>query len=81
MGLPENAEVNIHILQATIGGGDTIDHLVDVSLLSKQAAMEELLGGAEIHPLEQDAANPEGSSADLEQLIRYLIGEEVDPES
>ena len=81
LGLPENAEVNIHILQATIGGGDTIDHLVDVSLLSKQAAMEELLGGAEIHPLEQDAANPEGSSADLEQLIRYLIGEEVDPES
>ena len=81
LGLPDDVEVNIHILQATIGDSDTIDHLVDASLLSKQGAMEELLGGAEIHPLEQDAADPEGSSADLEQLIRYLVGEEVDDES
>lgn len=80
LGLPADAEVDIHILQATIGNDDTIDHLVDASLLSKQAAMEELLGGAEIHPLQQDAADPEGSSADLELLIRYLVGEEVDIE-
>ena len=80
LGLPHDADVTIHILQATIGSDDTIDHLVDASLLSKQAAMEELLGGAEIHPLQQDAVDPEGSPADLEQLIRYLIGEEVDNE-
>lgn len=81
LGLPKDAEVNIHILQATIGDSRTIDHLVSASLLSKQRAMEELLGGAEIHPLHQDAAEPEGSSADLEQLIRYLVGEDVDDES
>ncbi len=81
LGLPDNAEVNIHILRATLDDDDTIDHLVDASLRSKQKAMEELLGGAEIHPLQQDVTNPEGSSADLEQLIRYLVGEEVDDES
>ena len=80
LGLPEDADVTIHILQAMIDDDGTIDHLVDASLLSKQEAMEELLGGAEIHPLHQDAADPEGSPADLEQLIRYLVGEEVDDE-
>jgi len=80
LGLPDDAEVTIHILQATIGSEDTIDHLVDASLLSKQAAMEELLGGAEIHPLHQDAVDSEGGQADLEQLIRYLVGEKVDDE-
>ena len=80
LGLPDDADVTIHILQATIGGDETIDQLVDASLLSKQEAMEELLGGAEIHPLHQDAVDPEGSPADLEQLIRYLVGEEVDGE-
>ena len=80
LGLRDDAEVTIHILQATIGDDNTIDHLVEASLLSKQEAMEELLGGAEIHPLHQDAADPEGSPADLEQLIRYLVGEEVDDE-
>ena len=80
LGLPDDADVTIHILQTTIGNDDTIDHLVDASLLSKQEAMEELLGGAEIHPLNQDASDPEGSPADLEQLIRYLVGEEVDDE-
>ena len=80
LGLPEDADVTIHILQATIDDDGTIDHLVDASLLSKQEAMEELLGGAEIHPFHQDAADPEGSPADLEQLIRYLVGEEIDDE-
>ena len=80
LGLPEDANVTIHILQATIGESDTIDHLVDASLLAKQQAMEELLGGAEIHPLHQDSTDPQGSRADLEELIRYLVGEEVNDE-
>ena len=42
--------------------------------------MEELLGGAEIHPLHQEAVDSEGGRADLEALIRYLVGEEVDDE-
>ena len=49
-------------------------------MLSKQETMEELLGGAEIHPLQKGTADLEGSPADLEQLIRYLVGEEVDDE-
>ena len=77
LGLSEDADVTIHILQATMGDDDTIDHLVDASLLSKQEAMEELLDGAEIHPLQRDAVDAEGSPADLEQMIRYLVGEEV----
>ena len=81
LGLPMDADVTIHILQATLGDDGTIDHLVDASLLSKQHAMEELLTGAEIHPLHQDAADPEGSRFDLEELIRYLVGEGDDEEA
>ena len=80
LGLPPDAEVTIHILQATIDQEDTIDHLVDSSLMAKQETMEELLGGAEVHPLCQEAADAEGGRVDLEQLVRYLIGEEVDDE-
>ena len=81
LGLPDDAKVNIHLLLASLDDSDTIDHLVDASLLSKQKAMEELLGGAEILPLQQDATDPEGNSVDLEKLISYLVGEEVDEES
>ena len=81
LGLPPDVEVVIHILQATIGGESTIDHLVDTSLLDKQETMEELLCGAEVHPLFQGPTDSEGSRVDLEQLLRYLIGEEVDDES
>ena len=80
LGLPPDVEVTIHILQATIGQESTIDHLVDGSLLAKQETMEELLGGAEVHPLCQEGADAEGTRADLEQLVRYLVGEEVDDE-
>ena len=80
LGLPPDANVTIHILLATLDNDDTIDHLVDASLLDKQEVMEELLGGAEVHPLRQDATDPEGTRADLGRLVRYLIGEEVDEE-
>lgn len=78
LGLPPDAEVVIHLLLATRGGDPTIDHLVDASLLFKQAAMEELLQGAEIHPLEQTIEDAEGDDLDLEVLLRFLIGEEND---
>ena len=80
LGLLPDADVTIHILQATLDNEDTIDQLVDTALLEKQAVMEELLGGAEVHPLQQDAGDSEGSRGDLEQLLRYLVGEEVDGE-
>ena len=81
LGLDPDKEVTVHILQATIDGEATIDHLVDLSLLDKQAEMQQLLEGAEIHPLYQDKSDPEGTAVDLEALLRFLIGEESDRES
>jgi hypothetical protein len=78
LGLPPDAEVTIHLLLATHDGGVSIDHLVDASLTAKQAAMEELLNGAQIHPLNQDPSDAEGGTVDLQVLLRYLIGEESD---
>lgn len=78
LGLNPMTEVTVHILQATLEGSQTIDHLVDVSLQGKQADMELLLEGAEIHPLHQDEAQPEGDATDIEALLRFLIGEEVE---
>jgi SNF2 family DNA or RNA helicase len=78
LGLRPDADVKIHLLHATHNGEGSIDHLVDASLLSKQAAMEELLGGAELHPLEQDARDAEGDETELQRLLRYLIGAELD---
>lgn len=75
LGLDPEVDVTIHILQASCDGDETIDHLVDASLRSKQAEMQMLLEGAEIHPLHQETAEPEGSRADLENLLRFLIGE------
>lgn len=80
LGLDPRTEVTVHILQATLAGSETIDHLVDASLRGKQADMERLLEGAEIHPLHQDSAQPEGDIADIEALLRFLIGEEVESE-
>ena len=80
LGLPPDADVTIHILLATVDNEETIDHLVDKALADKQAAMEELLGGAEVHPLRQEAADAEGTREDLERLVRYLIGEDFDEE-
>ena len=78
LGLDPDAEVTVHILQATINGEETIDHLVDHSLRAKQAEMEQLLEGAEIHPLHQDTTEPEGTKVDIKALLRFLIGEESD---
>ena len=78
LGLDPESEVTIHILQATINGDETIDHLVDHSLRTKQTDMEQLLEGAEIHPLHQETTEPEGTRADIEVLLRFLIGEESD---
>ncbi len=76
LGLDPDKEVTVHILQATIDGDETIDHLVDLALQAKQAEMERLLEGAEIHPLYQEAAAPDGTDEDVEALLRFLIGEE-----
>ena len=81
LGLAPDAEVTVHILQATIDGEETIDHLIDLSLRAKQAEMERLLEGAEIHPLYQETAEPDGTDVDIEALLRFLIGEESDEDA
>jgi SNF2 family DNA or RNA helicase len=61
LGLPADAEVNVHLLMATNAGRPTIDDLVDASLIGKETRMRQLL---------------EGDNEDLAQLLRYLLGEE-----
>ncbi len=80
LGLAPDVTVRIHLLQATHDGGPTIDHLVDSSLLTKEAVMRELLEGAELLPLgqsEDGASDADGSEQDLVALLRYLLGEQL----
>jgi SNF2 family DNA or RNA helicase len=79
LGLPHDVVVQIHILRATVGGVQTIDGLVDLSLLGKEADMRQLLEGAALAPIDQSldpSVDAEGSGIDLDALLRYLLGEE-----
>jgi SNF2 family DNA or RNA helicase len=78
LGLPPDARVTMHILLATLNGGPTIDQLVDASLLAKDARMRLLLEGANLCPInlaDDPSADAEGDGHDLEELLRYLLGE------
>jgi SNF2 family DNA or RNA helicase len=78
LGLPPDVTVEIHILLAVDEQRPTIDHLVDASLLAKEAVMLDLLEGAEVRPLYQHddpATDAEGTDQDLDALLRYLLGE------
>jgi hypothetical protein len=77
LGLPSGVQVVVHVLLATYRGGPTIDHLVDTSLLAKDAAMRLLLEGANLGPIRlavEPAVDAEGNEEDLEGLLRYLLG-------
>lgn len=79
LGLPESVTVQIHIIRATVAGRPAIDHLVDAALLAKEAAMLDLLQGAELRPIDGSdslARDADGDRDDLEALLRYLLGEE-----
>lgn len=79
LGLPENARVEVHILNATLGNRGTIDYLVDASLLQKENTMLQLLQGAELasfNPSEDPLDAAEGDERDLAVLLRFLLGEE-----
>ena len=70
--------MTIHILLATFNGGPTIDHLVDNSLLTKEGRMRLLLEGANLRPIslaDDPLTDAEGNKQDLEDLLRYLLGE------
>lgn len=78
LGLPADAHVEIHILNATLAGRGTIDHLVDAALLQKEGTMLQLLQGAELaafSPTEDPLESAEGDDQDLAALLRYLLGE------
>ncbi len=78
LGLPNGVQVRIHLLLARCKDRPTIDHLVDASLLRKEATMLQLLQGAELAPfaLAEDPLDAaEGSEEDLAQLLKYLLGE------
>lgn len=78
LGLAPDAKVTIHILLATLGGGPTIDHLVDASLQAKDTQMRLLLEGSSLGPIslsDNPSVDAEGNEQDLKDLLRYLLGE------
>ena len=80
LGLPPGVTVQIHIIRAIHAGEQAVDHLVDASLLAKEAAMRELLEGAVLRPIgsgDDPMEAAEGDRQDLEALLRYLLGEEA----
>ena len=78
LGLPDNAQVRVHVLQVTRDGNPTVDHLVTASLARKDARMRRLLEGASLEPVGQldPLADAEGSLEDLAELLRYVLGED-----
>lgn len=80
LGLPEGVTVEIHVLKATKDGQDAIDELVAASLAVKGGRMQALLEDAELRGTgldDQDTLGAaEGSDADLDALLRHLLGEE-----
>lgn len=78
LGLPPGATVQVYILNTTLNGHATIDGVVQQALIRKELAMRQLLEGADLQPfnLSEDALEvAEGDQQDLEQLLRFLLGE------
>lgn len=77
LGLRDDDHVEVHILQAQADHGPTIDALVEASLSTKQARMEQLLEGGELLPahIPPDAVAASGDEQDLAILLRYLLGQ------
>lgn len=78
LGLPDNVQVHVHIVQATCDGNPTVDHLVGAALARKEATMRALLEGASLEPVGQldPLTDAEGSLEDLAELLRYFLGED-----
>ena len=79
LGLPSTVTVTIHLLNATVRGRRSCDHLVDAALRRKESAMRQLLEGAELHPLGLSPSaldSAEGNEEDLAELLRFLLGEQ-----
>jgi len=79
LGLPAGVTVEIWIPKAILASAITVDEMVNQALLQKEMRMKALLNDAELRGTgldEQDSLKAaEGSDADLEALLRYLLGE------
>jgi SNF2 family DNA or RNA helicase len=82
LGLPEHVRVQVQVPQLRVQGQPTIDELVHASLLRKEGVMQAFLQGAELRDgilNDQDTlAAAEGDERDLEEVLRYLVGETPD---
>jgi SNF2 family DNA or RNA helicase len=82
LGLPPGVNVQVQVPIAQVGAAGAIDSLVDGSLSQKATRMQTLLEGGELEPEELgdrdtlDAA--QGAAEDLEEILRYLLGEDMD---
>lgn len=78
LGLPDNVQVRMHIVQVTRDGNPTVDHLVASALARKEETMRALLEGASLEPVGQldPLSDAEGSLEDLAELLRYFLGED-----
>jgi len=76
LGLPEDAEVRVHILRALSGGKPTADFLVQASLTGKEERMLMLLEGSRLAPLGSEPDAAEGSLEDMRELLAFLLGRE-----
>jgi hypothetical protein len=78
--LPEDATVEIHVLEATVNGGPTIDALIEASLARKETSMKQLLEGAQLAPIGaplDPSESASGDREDLRTLLRFLLGTET----
>jgi SNF2 domain-containing protein len=80
LGLPDGVRVEVQVPTATLFGETTIDGLVQASLQRKEDQMQQLLNAAELRATglagQDTIAAAEGEDADLEALLRYLLGEQ-----
>lgn len=76
LGLPEDAEVRVVVLQALSDGQPTADGLVGASLASKEARMLQLLQGASLEPIQDAPDAAEGTLDDLRSLLAYILGQD-----
>jgi hypothetical protein len=81
LGLKPGQQVEVHIILAQRSNRNrTADHLVQQSLSAKEAQMRQLLEGADLLPLNEPESaieSAEGDLADLNNLLRFLLGEDV----
>jgi len=82
LGLPPDIEVEVQVPITELDGATAIDDLVDRALTRKAVRMQALLEGGELLAEELDTRDTldaaQGAAEDLEEVLRYLLGEDMD---